>query len=289
MKSIVYIICIIGLLIGAYFYNKKINLNYRNFTINNFNLYLECVAINIFSLFFGKDYFSFSIYLIALIMIYLVYLSKDIRSINDENKRVKETFTYFSTHFVFIVFLNIPVFFISGLMILAYTFFSLVILSVIILLDTLNIIKKKESYKLMTEEEIDSLFPGYDINNLYRAVFNTIYSVKNNYMNNLIDNSKENLSDDLYNLYKQKERDNVSKSQKETFESIAYVSANLIDINDGKFKVELVYSYKNYVIDIATGRVLSGTPQFPKRYTYVIDFEFKDKVIICGEKLIKSI
>ena len=90
-------------------------------------------------------------------------------------------------------------------------------------------------------------------------------------MNNLIDNSKENLSDDLYNLYKQKERDNVAKSQKEIFESIAYVSANLIDIDDGKFKVELVYSYKNYVIDIATGRVLSGTPQFPKRYTYVID------------------
>ena len=290
MKSFFYIICIIGIITGLYFYNKKIKLNYKDFSVNNFNLYLECIALNIISLFFGKDYFSFSIYLVALIMIYLVYLKKDIRDIDNEEKRVKETFTYFSKHFIFIIFLNIPVFFISGLLILGYTFFSLVILSVIILMDTLNIIKKKETYKVMTQVEISNLFPNYDINNLYNAAFNTLVFIKTNYMNSRTDLNKDYLSEELFNKYKLKENENIAKSQKEMFEEFNYVSGNLVeyDKSTNTFKVEFIYSFKNYVIDL-NGRVLSGTPQFPHRYTYVIEFKYDNKIIVLNEKLYNTI
>ena len=291
MRLAIYIIYIIGLLIGLFFLNQKINLNYKDFSINNLKIYLECLLINLTSLLYGKNYFSFSIYLVAIIMIYLYYLKKDIKSIPDEDKKVRLTAEHFVKHFIIIVLINIPVFFISNLKIIGYTFFSIVAILVIICLDTMIVIKKKETYTLKTPEEIQTLFPNYDINNLYNALYNTVASIKNNYMNNKIDDSINNLSEEIYNEYKLKEKNNIAKKQKELFEELNYVSGGLINYDETTktFKVELVYSYKNYTVDINTGNVLSGTAMFPKRCTYVIEFIYTDKVIIKSEKLVNSI
>ena len=291
MKSIFYIICIIGILIGLYFFNKKIKLNYKKFTVDNFNLYLECIFINLFSLFFGKNYFSFSIYIVAIIMIYLVYLTKGFKDINEEEKRVSESAKYFVTHFVFIIFISIPVFFISGLKIIGYTCLSAFFLLVIYALEILVYVKKEESYKIMTQDEISRLFPNYDINKLYQALFNTLVFIKNNYMNGNTDLCKDYLGKELFNEYKLKESENVSKKQKEVFEEFNYSSGNLVayDKNTNKFTVELTYSFKNHIADINTGRVLAGTPMFPKKNTYLIEFIYTDKVIVISEKLYKSI
>ena len=81
MKLFLYIIFITCLLVGLFFLNKKIQLKYNDFSVNNFRLYIECVLINLASLLFGKNYFSFSIYLVAIIMIYLVYLTKGFKEI----------------------------------------------------------------------------------------------------------------------------------------------------------------------------------------------------------------
>ena len=291
MRLAIYIIYIIGLLIGLFFLNQKINLNYKDFSIDNLKIYLECLLINLTSLLYGKNYFSFSIYLVAIIMIYLYYLKKDIKSIPDEDKKVRLTAEHFVKHFIIIVLINIPVFFISNLKIIGYTFFSIVAILVIICLDTMIVIKKKETYTLKTPEEIQTLFPNYDINNLYNALYNTVASIKNNYMNNKIDDSINNLSEEIYNEYKLKEKNNIAKKQKELFEELNYVSGGLINYDETTktFKVELVYSYKNYTVDINTGNVLSGTAMFPKRCTYVIEFIYTDKVIIKSEKLVNSI
>lgn len=291
MRLAIYIIYIIGLLIGLFFLNQKINLNYKDFSINNLKIYLECLLINLTSLIYGKNYFSFSIYLVAIIMIYLYYLKKDIKSIPDEDKKVRLTAEHFVKHFIIIVLINIPVFFISNLKIIGYTFFSIVAILVIICLDTMIVIKKKETYTLKTPEEIQTLFPNYDINNLYNALYNTVASIKNNYMNNKVDDSINNLSEEIYNEYKLKEKNNIAKKQKELFEELNYVSGGLINYDEitKTFKVELVYSYKNYTVDINTGNVLSGTAMFPKRCTYVIEFIYTDKVIIKSEKLVNSI
>ena len=291
MRLAIYIIYIMGLLIGLFFLNQKINLKYKDFSINNLKIYLECLLINLTSLIYGKNYFSFSIYLVAIIMIYLYYLKKDIKSIPDEDKKVRLTAVHFVKHFIIIVLINIPVFFISNLKIIGYTFFSIVAILVIICLDTMIVIKKKETYTLKTPEEIQTLFPNYDINNLYNALYNTVASIKNNYMNNKVDDSINNLSEEIYNEYKLKEKNNIAKKQKELFEELNYVSGGLINYDETTktFKVELVYSYKNYTVDINTGNVLSGTAMFPKRCTYVIEFIYTDKVIIKSEKLVNSI
>lgn len=291
MKSIFYIICIIGILIGLYFLNKKIKLNYKKFTVDNFNLYLECIFINLFSLFFGKNYFSFSIYIVAIIMIYLVYLTKEFKDINEEEKRVSESAKYFVTHFVFIIFISIPIFFISGLKIIGYTCLSAFFLLVIYALEILVYLKKEESYKIMTQDEISKLFPNYDINKLYQALFNTLVFVKNNYMNGNTDLCKDYLGEELFSEYKLKENENVSKKKKEVFEEFNYSSGNLVayDSTTNKFTVELTYSFKNHIADINTGRVLAGTPMFPKKNTYLIEFIYTNKVIVISEKLYKSI
>jgi hypothetical protein len=109
-------------------------------------------------------------------------------------------------------------------------------------------------------------------------------------MNSKVIDSKDYLNEDLFNEYKNKENENIAKSQKEMFEEFTYVGGNLIeyDKSTNTFKVELIYSYKNYVIDL-NGRVLSGTPQFPHRYTYVIEFIYTNKIIIKEEKLYNTI
>ncbi len=290
MKLFFYIIFIICLLIGLFFLNKRINLKYNDFSINNFKIYIECLLINLSSLLFGKNYFSFSIYLVAIIMIYLVYLTKGFKDINEEETRVSLSVKYFASHLVFVILVSIPIFFISGLYIIGYTCLSAFILLLIFAFETLMVAKKDDTYKIMTQEEINKLFPNYDINKLYQALFNTLVFIKNNYMNGNSDLSKDYLSEELFNEYKNKEKENISKSQKEMFEEFTYVSGNLIkyDKNTNTFKVELLYSYKNYVIDL-NGRVLSGTPQFPHRYTYVIEFIYTNKIIIKEEKLYNTI
>jgi len=290
MKLFLYIIFIIFLLIGLLFLNKKIQLKYNDLSVNNFRLYIECVLINLASLLFGKNYFSFSIYLVAIIMIYLVYLTKGFKDISEEDKRISESAKYFVTHLVFIIFINIPVFFISGLKIIGYTCLSGFALLIIFTIETLMFVKKEEAYKIMTQEEISSLFPNYDINKLYQALFNTLVFIKNNYMNFRNDLNKDYLGNELFNEYDLKEKNNIAKAQKEIYEEFLYVSASLVDYkkDTNSFKVELVLSYKDYVIDL-DGRVLEGTPQFPHRYTYLIDFKYTDKVIIENEKLVKSI
>ena len=290
MKLFLYIIYIVFLLIGLFFLNKKMNLKYNDFSINNFGIYVECLFINISGLLFGKNYFSFSVYLIAIIMIYLYFLKKGIKEINDEDKRVVETFKHFIKHFIFILLINIPIYFISSLKIIGYTFFSIVCISVVILVDTLLSIKKKEEYKVMSQEEIFKLFPNYNINNLFHSLYNTYVFIKNNYMNSRNDLNKDYLGNELFNEYDLKEKNNIAKAQKEIYEEFLYVSASLVEYkkDTNSFKVELVLSYKEYVIDL-NGRVLEGTPQFPHRYTYLIDFKYTDKIIIENEKLIKSI
>ena len=290
MKLFFYIIYIVFLLIELLFLNKKMNLKYNDFSINNFGIYVECIFINLSSLLFWNNNFSFSVYLVAIIMIYLYYLKKDLKDITDEDKRVVETFKHFVKHFIFILLINIPIYFISNLKIIGYTFFSIVFILVIILADTLLSIKKKEGYKVMSQEEIFKLFPNYDINNLYNSLYNTYVFIKNNYMNSRNNLNKDYLSNELFNEYDLKEKNNIAKSQKEIYEEFLYVSASLVEYkkDTNSFKVELVLSYKDYVIDL-NGRVLEGTPQFPHRYTYLIDFKYTDKVIIENEKLIKSI
>ena len=291
MKLFIYIIFIICLLVGLFFLNRKIKLKYNDFSVNNFRLYIECVLINLASLLFGKNYFSFSIYLVAVIMIYLVYLTKGFKEINDEDERVSKSAKYFVTHLVFIILINIPIYFISGLKIIGFTCLSAFFLLVIFALETLICVKKENTYKIMSQDEISKLFPNYDINKLYIALFNTLVFIKNNYMNNNTDLCKDYLGETLFNEYKAKENENVSKKQKEVFEEFLYSSGNLVayDSTTNKFTVELTYSFKNHVADIETGRVLSGTPQFPKRNTYVIEMIYKEKVIIVSEKLHKSI
>lgn len=291
MKLFLYIIFITCLLVGLFFLNKKIQLKYNDFSVNNFRLYIECVLINLASLFFGKNYFSFSIYLVAIIMIYLIYLTKGFKEIKEEDERVSKSAKFFVTHLIFVLLINIPIFFISGLKIVGFTCLSAFFLLVIFALETLIYVKKEESYKIMTSEEISKLFPNYDINKLYIALFNTLVFIKNNYMNTNTDLSKEYLGEALFNEYKLKESENVSKKQKEVFEEFNYSSGNLVayDSITNKFTVELTYSFKNHIADINTGRVLFGTPMFPKKNTYLIEFIYTNKVIVISEKLVNSI
>ena len=288
MRLFLYIVLMTILVIVMYLENKRNKLDYKNNPFKSKVIIPEGLIIILISACFGKNYFSFSLYLIGVLAIYIQYLTTNIKSLPEE-ERVKETTLYFVKAFILVFFLDIPVFFISNLKILGFTFFSFVFIMSLICIDTMYGINKREKYKLLTNEEISKLFPGYDMNNLYRALYNTVHDVKVGYMNNKTDDYKSNLSDDLYNLYKQKEKDNIAKSQKEVFESIAFVSSGLIDFNDGIFKVELVYSFKNYIIDITSGRVLNGTPQFPKRCTFVYEFKYTDKVILLSEKLVNSI
>ncbi len=291
MKLFLYIIFITCLLVGLFYLNKKIQLKYNDFSVNNFRLYIECVLINLASLFFGKNYFSFSIYLVAIIMIYLVYLTKGFKEIKEEDERVSKSAKFFVTHLIFILLINIPIFFISGLKIVGFTCLSVFFLLLIFALETLICVKKENSYKIMTQEEISKLFPNYDINKLYIALFNTLVFIKNNYMNTNTDLSKEYLGEALFNEYKLKESENVSKKQKEVFEEFNYSSGNLVayDSITNKFTVELIYSFKNHIADINTGRVLFGTPMFPKKNTYLIEFIYTNKVIVISERLVNSI
>lgn len=288
MRLFLYVVLMTILVIVMYLENKKQKLDYKNHPFRSKVIIPEGFIIILISACFGKNYFSFSLYLVGVLAIYIYYLTTNIKSLPEE-ERVKETALYFIKMSIFIFLLDIPIYFISNLKFIGYTFFSFVFIMVLIFMDTMYYFDKTEKYKLMNPEEISKLFPGYDINNLYRALYNTIHDIKVGYMNNKIDDFKSNLSDNLYNLYKQKEKDNIAKSQKDIYEEIAFVSSGLIDYDNGIFKVELVYSYKNYTIDITSGRVLSGTPQFPKRCTYVIEFKYTDKIIILNEKLVNSI
>lgn len=288
MRLFLYILLMTTLIVVIYFENKRNKIDYKNKPFKNKVIVLEGLIILFISACFGKNYFSFSLYLLLVLGIYIYYLTTNIKSLPEE-ERVKETVTYFVKTFIFVFILDIPVFFISNLKFIGYTFFSFVFIMTLICIDTLYGIEKREKYKFMTQDEISKLFPNYDINNLYRTLYNTIHDIKVNYMNYKVDNSKLNLSENLYNLLKQKERDNIAKTLKEVYESITYVSAGLIDYSNNVFKVELVYSYKNYTIDITSGRVVSGTPQFPKRCTYVYEFKYTDRIIILSEKLVNSI
>ena len=290
MKILTFIIVLIAFLVLFFFFNKKNKVDYFKFDFKNKYLICEALMILIIGFFFGKNYFSFSCYVLSIICFYFLFISTDIKEKNEE-ERTKETAIFFIKKFIIIFLLNIPIYFISNLKIIGYTFFSLVAILVIILIDTMYGIKKKEIYTLKTPEEIQALFPNYDINNLYNALYSVITSIKTNYMNSKVDDSIYNLSEDLYNEYKTKEKNNIAKKQKELFEDLTYVSCALVDYdtNTKVFKAELVYSYRNYVVDINTGNVLAGTPMFPKRYTFLVDFKYTDKVIVLKEKQVNVI
>ena len=288
MDLFLYILLTSILLVGIFFFNKKINLNYKNFGINNFKLYLECILINLSSLCFGKNYFSFSVYLVAIIMIYLVYLTKGYNEIKEENIRVAKSAKYFATHFIFILLLNFPICFISGLKIIGFTFLSALALLVIFALETLVCVKREEGYKLKTPEEISKLFPNYDINNLYKMCFDTFITIEKNLTTHTIDNIKTYLEEAMYNSYKEEETSYLNKNEKHVLIDPTYVSGGLIDYKvDGTiqvFEIELVFNAIEYTVNLETGTITSGSTTRVKKCTFVLTYNYENNVLKLANK-----
>ena len=125
MRLFLYIVLITILVVVMYLENKKQKIDYKNHPFKSKVIIPEGLIIILISAFFGKNYFSFSLYLIGVLAIYIQYLTTNIKSLPEE-ERVKETALYFVKAFVLIFILDIPVYFISNLKFIGYTFFSFV-------------------------------------------------------------------------------------------------------------------------------------------------------------------
>ena len=98
------------LVIVMYLENKRNKLDYKNNPFKSKVIIPEGLIIILISACFGKNYFSFSLYLIGVLAIYIQYLTTNIKSLPEE-ERVKETTLYFVKAFILVFFLDIPVFF----------------------------------------------------------------------------------------------------------------------------------------------------------------------------------
>lgn len=288
MNLFMYIIFITFLLIGLFFLNKKINLDYKNFSIKNYRLYVECILINLLSLLFGKNYFSLSVYLVAIIMIYLIYLTKCYKEIKEEDIRVAKSAKYFATHMSFILLLNIPIYFISGLKIIGFTCLSALALLIIFALETLVCVKREEGYKLKTPEEISKLFPNYDINNLYKMCFDTFITIENNLTTHTIDNIKTYLEEVMYNSYKEEQTNYLNKNEKHVLIDPTYVSGCLIEYkkegNVQEFVTEIIFNAIEYTVNLETGTITSGSTTKVKKYTFILTFNYENNILKLANK-----
>ena len=117
----------------------------------------------------------------------------------------------------------------------------------------------------ISEEQIRKTLPGFDKNEFFKEAFTIYQNVQNAWMNFEMEKVRDQLTDELYNMYlsqvetlKIKGQQNIMKDFKLTN---ARVTGFYVENDTVQMITSMTIEFYDYIIDVASGKVLRGNSQ----------------------------
>lgn len=164
------------------------------------------------------------------------------------------------------------------------TGFDLIVFMVIIIIilyalynNSKKIINEPSVNKILSDNDIHSIDPTINIEELKKYTFELYKNVQEAWMNFDYNKLREYLSDELYNNYKMQLETLKIKNGKNIMEDITYINSSITDIkktdNLESVVVMLSIRMKDYVIDVNSNKVIRGDKYKVTSITYLITLE----------------
>lgn len=290
-----YIISMIVLFVVSYLLDKSKKIEITDLKLSNPLLITEVCLIPIISSIFGVEYLCFSFYLVYFYYINVQFVNKKIgKDIppEDDRRLVKEITSFFFKPWLIMAVASIPLSIFAEFNVIFY-YFAFFLACVIMIAMRIMVSTNDDSYKLMSNDQVKSLFGEFYTDELFKKCYASYMLIQKNLAANTIDNASTMLSQDMLVEYQNKQKDNLNKKARLIIDEESYISGGLInykkDNNTEYFYVELVYNIKSYVGDMETGNVISGSSTRLKKITSLMEFnKINDTYILLSEKVFKE-
>ena len=146
---------------------------------------------------------------------------------------------------------------------------------IVALLSTITI-RKSDNVGLTEEKVHKKLGLDFNMTNFYNEVFNTYKDIQIAWMDNRLEDVRDVLSDEIFNMYKMQLMTLTTKNQKNMMEEITFEKAYILGIRKHENKEEidvcLVVTCRDYIIDVTTNKVLRGDKNVITKYKYKLTF-----------------
>lgn len=117
----------------------------------------------------------------------------------------------------------------------------------------------------ISEEEIRKILPGFDKNKFFREAFAIYENVQNAWMNFEMEKVRDQLTDELYNMYLSQVETLKLKGQQNIMKDFKLTNARItgFDVENDTIQMttSMTVEFYDYIIDIAFGKVLRGNSQ----------------------------
>lgn len=282
--TILYIILLIGYIVGCYFFNNSKKVDYTKINLDNFYLGLELVILPTVSALLGINYLCFSIFVLYFYYINIKYINMGYStSIHTQEELVRTVVMHYIKYIVIAIPLSVILGVFCGFTILAIFFIFILACLLAAFLRIMYNVKEEETYKLMTNDAIiNKLGKNFNTDKLFRLAFQYYIQIQKSLTSNTIDQVSYLLEPDMLAHYKSIQASNVSKKLKDIIEEESYISGGLINYiktgNIDTYKVAIIFNAKRYKANIETGSVVEGTSMHLKKYTYLLDFNVEEGI-----------
>lgn len=282
--TILYVLLLIGYIVGCYYINKSKKIDYKNLSLDNTYLIVELALLPTLSALVGINYLGFSIYVLMYYLINVKYEKLGYKeSIHTQDELVKAVTIYYFKEVLLMIPISAVIAIFCEYSVIGYFFIFLLASLLAAFYRIMVNVKEEETYKLMTNDAIvKKLGQNFDTNTLFRNLFQIYIQIQKNLTSNTIDNVSYFLEPDMLAFYKNLQGANVSKKVKDIIEEENYLSGGLIDFivtnNIQTFKVEIVFNAKKYKANIETGSVVEGSSMHIRKYTYLLDFNLENGI-----------
>lgn len=128
----------------------------------------------------------------------------------------------------------------------------------------------------ISEEEIRKILPRFDKNEFFREAFTIYQNVQNAWMNFEIEKVRDQLTDELYNMYLSQVETLKIKGQQNIMKDFKLINARVTGFHVENDTVQMVTSmtieFYDYIIDVASGKILRGNSQRKGHVEYEMTF-----------------
>lgn len=144
------------------------------------------------------------------------------------------------------------------------------------------------NYKAIEDEEINKLIPSFNKKEFLDKTYKIYIHLQKAWMNFKLDDVRNTLTNELYNMYKSQLDTLRAKELKNIMKDFELVDINVMDIykvNEYlEIKVKLVIKQKDYIININSKKVVRGSSMIKNLVVYELNFVKRDipnKIKLC--------
>ena len=144
------------------------------------------------------------------------------------------------------------------------------------------------NYKASKDKKITKLIPNFNKQDFLDNAYNIYVDLQKAWMNFKLDDVRNFLTNELYNMYKTQLETLKQKNQKNIMKDFNLININIIKFRkinkDFEIKVKLIVKQKDYIIDINTKKEVRGGSLLDYLVVYELDFIKKDintKIELC--------